>query len=132
MRETVLLSIKPEHAEKIFRGEKRFEFRRTLFAEKTVTKIVVYASSPVCRVIGEFDVEEILSMPMNTLWQKTRNESGISWGFFSSYFAGKVKCHAIKVANPIRYKDPIHLKTAVGLERPPQSFAYVDRPNCCV
>lgn len=41
----VLLSIKPEFAEKIFSGEKKFEFRRSIFKDKTVKTVLVYASA---------------------------------------------------------------------------------------
>ena len=51
----VILSIKPEFANKIFNGTKKFEFRRTLFKKKEVKKIVVYASAPISKVIGEFE-----------------------------------------------------------------------------
>jgi len=127
MQRTVLLSIKPEFAEKILNGQKGFEFRRTLFKDPSVAKVVIYASSPVCRVIGEFDVDGVLSLSMHALWRRTRREAGISWLVFSAYFLGKEECHAIRVANPVRYSEPKALSEAVGLSRPPQSFAYVDR-----
>jgi len=127
MQRTVLLSIKPEFAEKILNGQKNFEFRRTIFRDATVAKVIIYASSPVCRVIGEFDVEGVLSMSMHALWRRTRKQAGISWLVFSEYFEGKEECHAIMVANPMRYPEPKALIEAVGLSRPPQSFTYV---NC--
>ena len=58
---TVLLSIKPEFAEKIFDGTKKFEFRKTIFKNNNVQKVIVYASSPVQKVIGEFSIEDILN-----------------------------------------------------------------------
>ena len=64
MPQIVLLSIRPEFAEKILDGRKRFEFRRTIFRDTNVTKAIIYASRPVCRVIGEFEIEEVLSLPM--------------------------------------------------------------------
>jgi predicted transcriptional regulator len=131
MRKIVLLSIRPDFAERILCGEKRYEFRRTLFRDGTVRKAIIYASSPVCRVVGEFDIENILSLPMHTLWRKTRQQSGISWQFFSEYFKGKSECHAIKVANPVRYREPVPLTEAVGLQCPPQSFAYVESTLHC-
>jgi len=126
MHRTVLLSIKPEFAEKILNGQKGFEFRRTLFKDETVTKVIVYASRPVCRVIGEFEVDGVLSMSMHALWRRTRQGAGVSWLVFSEYFEGKEECHAIRVANPMRYAEPKPLREAVGLSRPPQSFAYVN------
>ena len=52
----VLLSIKPEFALKIFDGSKRYEYRRSIFKRGGVTKIVVYASDPIQKVIGEFKI----------------------------------------------------------------------------
>ena len=51
MQTNVLLSIKPEFAEKIFQGVKRYEFRKALFKNREVEKIIVYASAPVSKVI---------------------------------------------------------------------------------
>ena len=50
----VLLSIKPEYASKILDGTKRYEYRRAIFKRTEVTTVVVYASDPVRKVIGEF------------------------------------------------------------------------------
>lgn len=125
MRKIVLLSIKPEFADKIFRGEKQYEYRRTLFACVSVKKVIVYATSPISQVVGEFEVDDIISMSKHALWKSTRNFSGITWRYFSEYFKGKTRCHAIKVKNPMRYSSPIPLCEASGLTHPPQSFAYV-------
>ena len=54
----VILSIKPEFANKIFNGTKKFEFRRTLFKNKEIKMIIVYASAPISKVIGEFEIIE--------------------------------------------------------------------------
>lgn len=121
----ILLSIKPEFAEKIFSGEKQFEFRRTIFKDKRVTKVVVYASSPVQKVIGEFDIDVVLNDDIDILWQKTKKQSGITYDFFASYFTNKKEGYAIKVKNYRRYKKPLCLKSDFQLH-PPQSFVYLD------
>ena len=36
----VLLSIKPEFAEKIFNGTKKYEFRKSIFKNKDVDKVI--------------------------------------------------------------------------------------------
>ena len=69
----VLLSIKPEFAEKIFNGTKKYEYRRVIFKNKVET-IVVYASDPVQRVIGEFEIGEILHKDIEQLWEYTGNK----------------------------------------------------------
>lgn len=67
----VLLSIKPEFADKIFEGTKRFEFRRAIFKNTNVKKVVVYASSPVQKVIGEFEIDFIFKNRLEELWSET-------------------------------------------------------------
>ena len=50
----VVLSIKPEFANKIFDGSKKFEFRKVIFKNEKIKTVIVYASSPVQKVIGGF------------------------------------------------------------------------------
>ena len=93
----VLLSIKPEFAFKIFDGTKKFEFRKSIFKNKDVKTVVVYASSPIQQVIGEFEIEKILNLELDVLWNLTQDFSGISEDFFYEYFADKELGYAIKI-----------------------------------
>ena len=120
----VLLSIKPEFADKIFSGEKKYEFRRSIFKNQSVKKIIVYASSPVQKVIGEFEIESILDGTPTWLWEQTWKHAGISEDFFFAYFKEKENGYAIKVTKVFKYKEPLCLKKAFKLS-PPQSFAYI-------
>src|SRR4051812_10677748 len=97
----VLLSIKPEFAFDIFSGRKKFEYRRTIFREP-VDRIVVYASSPIKKVVGEFLVKDILFEDLDSLWCRTKHHSGITKEYFYSYFYDKEKGYAIKVGKIIR------------------------------
>ena len=63
-----LLSIKPEFIEKIFSGEKQVEFRKSCFKEDVQT-VVVYATMPVGKIVGEFEIETILSDSPEELWE---------------------------------------------------------------
>jgi len=120
----VLLSIKPEFAYKIFEGRKKYEYRRAIFKNEDVKKVVVYASSPVSKVIGEFDIGEIMFDDLNVLWNKTKNYSGISREFFFNYFTNKNNGYAIKIKNYSRYGSPRRLQSKYGVH-PPQSFLYL-------
>jgi len=125
MQTKILLSIKPDFAERIFDGSKRYEFRRVLFRSESVTTIVLYASSPVKRVIGEFTVGGILKLRKQVLWERTKEHAGIEKRYFDLYFAGRRTAFAIKVSCPERYPAPIALEHAFDFSRPPQSFRYV-------
>src|ERR1017187_2315851 len=93
-----LLSIRPPYAEAIFRGEKRFEFRRAIF-RKEVEVVVVYITSPVSMVVGEFDVKHVISDDIAALWERTQSKAGIDSDGFFRYFAGRDVGHAIAIGN---------------------------------
>ena len=119
----VVLSIKPEFAFKIFEGTKKFEFRKSIFKNEHIKTIIVYASSPVQQVIGEFEIEKIINDDLHSLWEQTQDFSGISADYFYQYFADKEEGYAIQIKNPKKYKRPKSLKEDFNLT-PPQSFAY--------
>ena len=121
---TVLLSIKPEFAYKIFDGTKKFEFRRTVFKRKDVRKVVVYASFPVQMVIGEFEIDDILTDKVETIWNKTKRYSGISKDYFNTYFENREYANAIQIGKIRRYKSPKSLSD-YNLIAAPQSFMYI-------
>ena len=56
----VILSIKPEFVEKIFSKEKKYEYRKVLF-KQSVDIVYIYACRPICKIVGEFKIEEIIS-----------------------------------------------------------------------
>lgn len=120
----VILSIKPEFAEKIFNGSKKFEFRRRLYKNKEVKAVIVYASAPISKIIGEFEVGSVLHDDLSSLWKRTNEYSGITEEYYFDYFKGKENGYAIAVKKAEKYDRPICIRESFGLA-PPQSFAYV-------
>lgn len=118
-----LLSIKPQYARQIFSGNKKYEYRRVIF-KKDVQLVIVYASSPLSIVIGEFQIEKIILEDLDALWDCTQKYSGISQEYFTKYFTGKTKGYAIKITKPLLYETPVSLQETYG-KKPPQSFLYL-------
>ena len=118
------MSIRPEFAEAIFSGEKRFEFRRVVFRQP-VDVVVVYATSSVKKVVGEFDVKRVVSDSVNRLWENTKEWAGIDEQRFFDYFEDVETGYAIEIGNIRRYEEPLCLDRHLGV-RPPQSFQYLD------
>jgi predicted transcriptional regulator len=126
MQTTILLSIKPKFVEKIFAGLKRYEFRRVIFKSKSVSRVVVYASHPVKRVVGEFEVGGVLALSREQLWRETKEFSGIAKAYFDAYFQNKELAYAISIKSVKQYSRPITLQAfSPTTARPPQSFMYV-------
>jgi predicted transcriptional regulator len=120
----VLLSIKPCFAEKIFDGSKKFEFRRSIFKNPRIKTVLVYASSPTQKVIGEFQIERILNQDLHSLWEETKNHAGIDEDYFYRYFGDKQQGYAIKICKAKKYRTPLCIRKDFRLT-PPQSFLYV-------
>lgn len=120
----VLLSIKPEFVEKIFNGTKKYEFRKSIFKNKDVDTVVVYASSPCKCIIGEFKIEAILCDNVDKIWKQTQDFSGISEKFYRIYFAHKTSAYAIKIGRVTKFKTPKQLSD-YHINHAPQSFVYL-------
>lgn len=121
----ILLSIKPEYAESILNGTKRYEFRRRVHADDRVRTVVIYATLPVGKVVGEFTIEEVHAAPPKNLWSRTKAASGITKSFFSEYFAGREVAYAIEVKKVKRYSRPKSLHEVLPSGVAPQSYAYL-------
>lgn len=119
------MSIKPEFINEIVSGNKCFEFRRVLFQRRDISTIVVYASSPISKVVGEFSFDDILTDHPDNIWQKTKEKSGITKSYFDSYFSGKDFANAIVINTFTAYDEPLSLSD-INVKRAPQSFCYID------
>jgi len=127
----VLLSIKPEFADSIFEGTKKFEFRKVIFKNSGIKTVVVYASSPVQKVIGEFEIESIINDELSALWKKTKEFAGISEDFFFEYFLNRDRGYAIQIKKVKKYKKALCLRENFNTT-PPQSFMYLENKFSCV
>ena len=123
----VLLSINPTHVDNIFSGVKLFEFRRKIFARPDIRTVVVYCTKPVAKLVGEFDIEEILSGSPDALWGLTHNASGISREFFDLYFEGRDRAYALKIGAIRQYAEPLDPQQVFAKFTPPQSYMYVPK-----
>ncbi|NSU96639.1 ASCH domain-containing protein [Enterococcus faecalis] len=120
---TILLSIHPKFVDKIMTGEKKFEFRRVI-AKRNPNKIIIYSTSPVCKVIGEAEVEDIIIDNPEKVWKETKKFSGVEKEFYVEYFDNRDLAVAYKLKNVIKYISPIDLRD-FGIKVAPQSFVYV-------
>ncbi|HHV26332.1 ASCH domain-containing protein [Anaerosalibacter bizertensis] len=122
----VLLSIKPEYVQKIFEGEKKYEYRKRIFKRTDVESVIVYATKPVGKVIGEFEIAEILEGDPITIWEKTKKYSGIDKKSYIEYFKDNKKGFALSIKNTTIYQEPLDLyEVDPKIKIAPQSFMYI-------
>ena len=123
MKSALLISIHPEYVEKILSGQKRFEFRRRI-PNLAVTHLVIYATSPIQRIVAIAEIESIISESPNTLWEKTKYAAGISRQTFRKYFDGCELGYAFKIGRVFKMNPQKRTPFNFAV---PQSFAYVSR-----
>ncbi len=124
----LLLSIRPEYAQKILDGTKTAELRRV---EPRLTKgdvVLVYASSPMKALLGGFTVDRVVDSRPRTLWRAVKDRAGITYSDFINYYSGASRGYGIFFKEFIPFAKPIYLETLRKQRpdfRPPQGYWYV-------
>ncbi len=124
----VLLSIKPKYADKIFNGTKTVELRRICPKVTKGDLVLVYVSSPVKALVGEFEVKKIVEAPLRVLWKKVQNYAGIDRKEFNQYYTGSMVGYGIFLKKALRLSEPLHLKNLKEEWpnfHPPQIYRYL-------
>ena len=112
--------------EEIIEGRKKFEYRKKLFKRSDISSIVVYATKPYGKVVGEFEIETILEENIDKLWSDTKHLSGISEEFFYEYFKDRDSGFAIQIKKFKEYKKHLELSEFDStIKTAPQSFCYI-------
>lgn len=125
MKETILISIHPEHVAKILSGEKRFEFRRKVPSD-TVRKMVIYSTAPVMKVVAVAEIDSTITAKPESVWRKTRHASGITKQRFCQYFDKREIAHALSIGSVRELETPVALSELCHSLVPPQSYRFLD------
>lgn len=121
----VILSIKPQFVEKILSGVKIYEYRKTVF-RRPVSRIYIYSSSPVKRIVAEFVLETVLSDTPLKIWEKTKDGSGIDEISFFDYFGDRKQAFALKIKDLHIYNQKYNPYEILPNFIAPQSYCYID------
>lgn len=126
---SVLFSIRPQHAIKIFCGKKTVELRRVRPKKlKEGTLVFVYVSSPQKALWGGFRVAEVIQKPVLELWGSVKKKAYLSRKEYDEYFQGVFEGVAIFINEVWSLQEPIELvelKKRIRDFQPPQSFRYI-------
>jgi predicted transcriptional regulator len=100
------------------------EFRRSRIASD-VSTVIVYATKPVGRIIGWFEVEEVVEGTPLALWRRFSSAGAIDRSSYLTYFREADRAFGIKVRRAKRFRTPRTLEQLHPGLRAPQSFQYV-------
>lgn len=146
----ILLSIKPEWAEKIYNGEKTIEWRKSrprLDRNNHHTRVYIYETAPVKRITGHFtlfgtfavDVNEMLKPPVSggrygmtpqfvrTMLEDMERSGRVPAGGLAKYQGDAKEIYGWTVS---RFIKPTRIMPcrldSFDLKHPPQSWQYVE------
>lgn len=120
----ILLSINQEHVENIFKGNKKYEYRK-IKCKRKIDKIIIYSTHPVMKVVGEAEVERIIEDSPKEVWKQTKQKAGIKKKFYDKYYDNKSVAIAYQLTNIRKYDEPKSLQD-YGVKVPPQSYIYIN------
>lgn len=127
----ILLSIKPYWVEKMLTGDKTVELKK-VFSKEPVNRIFIYVSAHVQKVCGYMVNPKIERMPVDELWEKTKDLSCVPSEWFFPYFSkssvgvGIFFDRICKLPKPVKLNK---LALAAGKSyyaRAPQNFYYLN------
>ena len=127
----LLISIHPEFVEKILSGQKVFEFRKTL-PSQLPTHLVIYATTPVQRVVAVAEVKGALTGSPSRIWELSKKGAGISRAHFREYFLGRKSAGAFKIGKVVVLLKPLSLREINPVLVAPQSYRMLDIADCAV
>lgn len=121
----LLMSIKPVYAQKIKAKEKTIELRCSSPKVSSGDILVIYESSPIQKVTAYCEIDSIISMPPDKLWEEVKEKAGIARGAFEEYFYGKQEGVGIclKNVNMLSFPQPLSVITKDFYA--PQSYRYI-------
>lgn len=129
----LLLSIKPQFAEKILIGKKTVELRKS-FPNKINNGdyLLIYVTSPEKVVKGICVIDSIISNSPENLWNQVKNEIGISKLEYESYYQDCRIAHGIVLKDVELFDKPIKLSELRRIFpnfNPPQTYCYFNKDD---
>jgi predicted transcriptional regulator len=124
----LLISLKPDYADLVFRGLKTAELRRRLSEHIVDRDVFVYVSSPIKELRGGFRVGQVWSGSPEQIWATVSRLAGVSREVFDNYYYGTNVAFAIEILDVWQYANPRSLDN-LRSQFPgfvvPQSYRYV-------
>ena len=124
----LLLSLRPCYADLLFSGLKTAELRRRIARDVEGRDVFIYVSSPDQKLRGGFRVDKVWEGTPEEIWKEVKHLAEVDEEEFASYYKGRSKAFALKIADAWEYRNPRSLAT-LRAKFPdfvvPQSWRYV-------
>jgi predicted transcriptional regulator len=123
---SLLLTLRPPHADAIMAGKKTVEIRRRFSEKWNGHAVAFYSSTPVNSLVGEAVIEHVERGDPENVWERYAGSIGCTKEQYDAYVHGAQEVFAIHLARVVNYSMPIRISTiaeAFGAKLcPPQSY----------
>lgn len=123
-----LISIHPEHVEKIISKQKRLEFRRA-WAVHPLEYLLIYSTFPAKHLAALAKIERKITGSPQKLWREAKRiGGGISREDLYKYLEGKTEAVALELSEVQSFNGGLNPSVIFRPKfLPPQSFRYLRR-----
>ena len=129
MVDSYMMSIKEVYGLNLLNGKSMWEYRRRKSKINTGDKIILYATAPNKKLIGEFIVGKVLIGTPNSIWNKTKRDICYKKNEVVPYLESGNYPIAFQVSNPKKYLPEISVKNIPGF-KPPMSYCRAPESLC--
>lgn len=128
LQSEIVMSVKPDYAERILSGVKRVEIRKKFSKRWLGSKVVLYASKPLGALVGEATISSIMYGQPAEILSRYGSDIGCSLSELDSYAQSSSKLCAIEFKDVRPYKESLPLDQISHLLheelKPPQSYCH--------
>lgn len=128
MRKFLLISVKPEFANKIISKHKLIELRKNKPCAQVGDYVIIYSTIPVKAIVGFAKIENIIESSPEEMWDKHSKKLGIDKLRFDEYYAKSVRSIGLELSCVCKIRNNIPLESIRSIYpkfTPPQSYKYV-------
>ena len=122
--ERIMISVYPEYADKLIKGTKIYEFRKTA-PKRIVHKIVLYETKPIGLVTAEAEVTGLCVGTPEMIWEHCKKGAGMTKEEFFEYYKDTKEAVAYRIGRLELFNEPLTLQD-YNVKCPPQNFVYLD------
>lgn len=124
-----VMSIKEKYGLNLLNKKSLWEYRRRKSKIKSGDKIILYATAPSKKLIGDFIVGKILFGTPNELWEKTKKDICYEIEEIIPYLESGSFPIAFQVTKPKKYQPEI-LASSILNFNPPMSYCKAPESLC--
>lgn len=114
-----MIALRPQYWEMCRAGSKIWELRKVTHSPRCVDGLVIYATAPVSRIVGEVDLVGTHVGYVDDVWEIVKTGCGITRDQYDQYYHNQETAIAYRLGNVWEYSPSLDARFA------PQGYKYL-------